>query len=84
MNAYLLNRALGSIPPSTFHLAQTTQFVQHLEPCPGIRFSSRKKPQLAESHQEYGLGSLGQESDEVFAHQAGTNVLAIDHYDGRL
>ena len=75
MNAYLLNRALGSITPSTFHVAQTTQLVQHLEPSPGIRFSSRKKPHP----QEDVLGS-----DEVFAHQAGANVLAIDQYDGRL
>lgn len=82
MNAYLLNRALGSITPSTFHVAQTTRLVQHLEPAPGIRFSSRKKLR-SPGRPDDGLG-IGQEYDEVPAHQSGANVLAIDQYDGRL
>lgn len=77
MNSYLLNRTLGSIYPSTFHVAQTSRLVQHLEPAPGIRFSSRKEPRYQD-----GLG-LDQEPNEA-AHLAGANVLAIDKYDGRL
>lgn len=79
MNAYLLNRALGSIPPSGFHVAQTTRLVQHVEPGPGIRFSSQKKPVAAEDGLE-----AGEAIEEVHAHRAGANVLAIDQYEGRL
>lgn len=82
MNAYLLNRALGTISPSSFHVAQTSRLVHHLEPAPSIRFSSRKQAQSAESRPE-GPGSFDQE-DEILAHQAGANVLAIDQYEGRL
>ncbi|KAL5342113.1 WD40-repeat-containing domain protein [Aspergillus crustosus] len=69
MNSYLLNRVLGTVSPSTFHTAQTTRLVHNLEPAPGIRFSSTKD----------GAST----SDEVFAHTAGANVLAIDQYEGR-
>lgn len=72
MNSYLLNRALGSIAPSTFHTAQTARLVHHLEPAPGIRFSSK--------HPE---GPGLDPGDDIYAHKAGVNVLAIDQYDGR-
>ncbi|OOF98293.1 hypothetical protein ASPCADRAFT_142425 [Aspergillus carbonarius ITEM 5010] len=83
MNSYLLNRALGSISPSTFHVAQTSRLIQHLEPAPGIRFSSRKDTGgRAKNGPPTADSPLGLD-DEVFAHKAGVNVLAIDQYDGR-
>ncbi|KAI9931212.1 hypothetical protein ASPWEDRAFT_101063 [Aspergillus wentii DTO 134E9] len=86
MNSYLLNRALGSISPSTFHVAQTTRLVQHLEPAPGIRFSSRKKVHSTESQPQNTSEVLDDghaPDDQIIAHPAGANVLAIDQYDGR-
>lgn len=79
MNSYLLNRTLGSISPSTFHVAQTTRLVHHLEPAPGIRFSSHQPQQAGEHTEEDGLDT----ENEAFAHKAGVNVLAIDQYEGR-
>ncbi|KAL2822710.1 WD40-repeat-containing domain protein [Aspergillus cavernicola] len=76
MNSYLLNRALGSITPSSFHRAQTTRLVHNIEPAPGIRFSS----QPGNSRE---VDTRIPSSDEVFAHRAGANVLAIDQYEGR-
>ncbi|KAL4941418.1 hypothetical protein BDV06DRAFT_181440 [Aspergillus oleicola] len=76
MNSYLLNRALGSIPPPVFHSAQTVRLVHNLEPAPGIRFSSTKA-QTTENEAQLS------EPDETFAHRAGANVLAIDQYEGR-
>lgn len=76
MNSYLLNRALGSITPSTFHAAQTTRLVHHLEPAPGIRFFSRQSQQAGNVPEE-------DSENEVYAHKAGVNVLAIDQYEGR-
>lgn len=77
MNSFLLNRAIGSISPSAFHVAQTSHLTQLLEPAPGIRFSSRKDPVIPD-----GTDTINSEV-EVFAHQAGVNVLAIDHCEGR-
>ncbi|PWY87147.1 WD repeat protein [Aspergillus sclerotioniger CBS 115572] len=85
MNSYLLNRALGSISPSTFHVAQTSRLIQHLEPAPGIRFSSRKDipaGDRARNGSPAAITQLGLDG-EIFAHKAGVNVLAIDQYDGR-
>ncbi|KAL3475232.1 WD40-repeat-containing domain protein [Aspergillus californicus] len=67
MNSYLLNRAFGSITPSSFHIAQKTRLVHSLEPAPGIRFGS----------------SHNNADEDVLAHSAGANVLAIDQYEGR-
>ncbi|KAL4761539.1 WD repeat protein [Aspergillus foveolatus] len=75
MNSYLLNRALGSIPPSAFHSAQTLRLVHNLEPAPGIRFSSVAQPANSETRKS--------SADEIYAHKAGANVLAFDQYDGR-
>ncbi|KAE8326495.1 WD repeat protein [Aspergillus sergii] len=79
MNSYLLNRTLGSISPHTFHVAQTSRLVHNLEPAPGIRFSSRQNPGQPTSAVDVHLNS----EDELYAHRAGVNVLAIDQYDGR-
>ncbi|EER22960.1 hypothetical protein D8B26_004246 [Coccidioides posadasii str. Silveira] len=69
MNSYLLNRSQGSICPSSFHAAQCSRLIQCLAPAPGIRFSS--------------ASASTTDGDEVWAHKAGVNVLAIDHYDRR-
>ncbi|KAL2863850.1 WD repeat protein [Aspergillus lucknowensis] len=79
MNSYLLNRALGSITPSSFHLAQTKRLVHNLEPAPGIRFSSSRVQPT--SHGEAGTPTPIE--DGVLAHSAGANVLAVDQYEGR-
>jgi DNA excision repair protein ERCC-8 len=81
MNSYLLNRALGSVTPNTFHVAQTSRLVHHLEPAPGIRFSSRKPapPQDDATAFDQELDPIG----EVFAHKSGVNCLAIDQFEGR-
>lgn len=79
MNSYILNRALGSISPTTFHVAQTTRLVHHLEPAPSIQFSSRKPRQVGNTIEE----SEGEPENELLAHKSGVNVLAIDQFEGR-
>lgn len=85
MNSYLLNRALGSITPHSFHVAQTTRLVHHLEPAPRIRFSSLRDIYGGQSERDSALSDANTviESD-VVAHSAGVNVLAIDQNDSRL
>jgi DNA excision repair protein ERCC-8 len=85
MNSYLLNRALGSITPNEFHVAQTTRLVHNLEPAPGIRFSSRRAA-TATDRSEDDVAPLEQElgvTAEVFAHKSGVNCLAVDQFEGR-
>ena len=85
MNSYLLNRALGSVSPNAFHVAQTTRLVHNLEPAPGIRFSSRRAAPEAQSQDD--LAPLDDEepatAENVFAHKSGVNCLAIDQFEGR-
>lgn len=81
MNSYLLNRSLGSITPSTFHVAQTSRLVHHLQPAPGLRFSSHGAADIPGSGSE--LDNDLNHQNEVLAHRAGVNVLAIDRYEGR-
>ncbi|CAG7922597.1 unnamed protein product [Penicillium olsonii] len=84
MNSYLLNRALGSVIPNDFHVAQTNRLVHNIEPAPGIRFSSRKT--TATDQPEDEIAPLDQElgaNAEVYAHKSGVNCLAVDQFEGR-
>lgn len=82
MNSFLLSRALGSVTPHDFHIAQTTRLVHHLEPAPGIRFSSRRVT-ADRPHNGTPDPELDFEPGEVFAHKSGVNCLAIDRFEGR-
>lgn len=83
MNSFLLNRALGSVSPHDFNVVQTTRLVHHLDPAPGIRFSSRRVTAADESHN--GTPDLEADfaAEEVFAHKSGVKCLAIDQFEGR-
>lgn len=85
MNSYLLNRALGTVSPNAFHVAQTTRLVHNLEPALGIRFSSRR---AAPADQNQGDATpLDQDdptiAENVLAHKSGVNCLVIDQFEGR-
>ncbi|OAX83186.1 hypothetical protein ACJ72_02460 [Emergomyces africanus] len=80
MNSYLLNRSQGSISPSTLHVAHNAHLIRSIEPAPGIRFSSSLNQRESDSVEN---GWKDEEQDEVRAHKAGVNVLAIDQYDKR-
>lgn len=86
MNSYLLNRALGSVSPNVFHVAQTTRLVHNLEPALGIRFSNRRAASEDQSQGE-ATTPLDQEdptiAENVVAHKSGVNCLAIDQFEGR-
>ncbi|KAJ6187382.1 hypothetical protein N7519_002290 [Penicillium mononematosum] len=85
MNSYLFNRALGSVTPNEFHVAQITRLVHNLEPAPGIRFSSRRAAAPTDRSED-DVAPLDQElgaTAEVFSHKSGVNCLAVDQFEGR-
>ncbi|KAI5289803.1 hypothetical protein KEM54_003171 [Ascosphaera aggregata] len=77
MNAFLLNRSLGSIEPAEFHNAQLTRLTHCLEPAPSIKFHGCRDIKSAEDSLDEVFTTA------LFAHEAGANVLAIDQYDKR-
>ena len=83
MNSYLLNRALGSVTPHGFNVAQTTRLVHHLEPAPGIRFSSRRVAPADTPRDVTPDPEVDFIPEEVFAHKSGVKRLAIDEFEGR-
>lgn len=83
MNSYLLNRALGSVTPNDFHVAQTTRLVQSLEPAASIRFSNRRAAVPTDWSDAAPLDQELGTTVEVFAHKSGVNCLAIDQFEGR-
>ncbi|KAJ5721269.1 uncharacterized protein N7483_009203 [Penicillium malachiteum] len=72
-------RALGSVDPNSFRVAQTTRLVHSLEPAPGIRFSARPRSQGHTNEKE-----LESPENEIFAHKSGVKCLAIDKKDGQV
>lgn len=91
MNSYLLNRDLGSISPQSFQLAQTSRLVHTLEPVESIKFSSalasndpaKATSSLSQPKYKRLDGSNDEEKEEIWAHKAGVNVLAVDQNEGR-
>ncbi|OAL64505.1 WD repeat protein [Trichophyton rubrum] len=88
MNSYILNRSQGSIHPFQFHFAQSTRLVHGLAAAPGIRFSAVKQHEsqpgaadIAEGIPDILHSDL--DFDDIWAHKAGVNVLAIDQYEKR-
>ncbi|EEQ29290.1 WD repeat protein [Microsporum canis CBS 113480] len=79
MNSYIFNRSQGSIRPYQFHVAQCTRLVHDLAPAPGIRFSSDKQGTTDAAEDRHALYPPELSSEDVWAHKAGVNVLAIDH-----
>ncbi|KAJ5090900.1 hypothetical protein N7532_009584 [Penicillium argentinense] len=82
MNSYLLNRALGSVAPQVFHVAQTERLVHSLEPAPGIRFSSRRAAP-SDRLRDDTTSTPNNSAGEDFAHKSGVTCLAIDQFEGR-
>lgn len=83
MNTFLLSRAQGFVSPQTFSVTQTCRLLHSLEPAPGIRFNSQND--VIKKQQSAGLDIFddGPLLQEVSAHRAGVNTLAIDQHEGR-
>src|SRR5437763_17200212 len=87
MNQVHLRRRLGAVGPQTFQRTQNERLVHALSPS---RLSFNLRPQLGSNATIGGAPtSLGRavssaaDQEELAAHRAGANVLAIDRNEGR-
>ena len=73
MNAFLLNRQLGSVTPQALVQAQHDIAHKALEPAENVSFR-HKAPD-----EEHSLRNM----NDAVAHPAGVNSIAIDRFEGR-
>jgi DNA excision repair protein ERCC-8 len=73
MNAFLLNRQLGSVTPQALTQAQYDIAHKALEPAEDVSF--RQKALDSEHHMP--------SANNAIAHPAGVNSIAIDRFEGR-
>lgn len=84
MNSFLLNRTIGSISPPVLQRAQTTRLVHAISPTPGVRFRNEQTGADVSSTADGQDGCQGGGAEQIWAHKAGVNALAIDRFEGRL
>lgn len=84
MNSFLLNRTIGSISPPVLQRAQTTRLVHAIFPTPGVWFRDEQTgADVASTADQQDQGQDGG-TEQIWAHKAGVNALAIDRFEGRL
>lgn len=79
MNAFLLNRQLGSLTPSSLAKAQNARLLQSLCAAPGVTFT-------LSDHGDRGDGRPREprsSASRATANAAGVNSIAIDRFEGR-
>lgn len=77
MNSYHLGRSLGTFSPQALQRAEAYRFLNAIDAAPGIRFDGRDSSTITSRFDGAGL------EDEVWAHKAGVNCIAIDKFEGR-
>jgi DNA excision repair protein ERCC-8 len=87
MNQLHLGRRLGAVGPQAFQRMQNDRLVQALEPLSlSFNFRSQLASDAASSASSTPLRQAtnsATDQEELIAHKAGANVLAIDRNDGR-
>lgn len=83
MNQLLFERATGSLGPQAFARLQATQLVHSIQHAPTIRFDGGESPLVADDSSA-GTTPESDTNPKIWAHQAGVNALAFDHFDGRM
>lgn len=79
MNQIHIARILGSISPRDFQRAWNEWFINSIEPQLQTKFDGG--PPKEPGYALHGKSSMG--AEQLIAHNAGTNCLAIDNSDGR-
>ena len=87
MNQLLYERSTGNLSPQAFACLQSTRLLHNLQPSPLHHFDGGEREAVIEQRAP-GPSSSAQEYEvqeqRVWAHQAGINALALEHFDRRL
>ena len=73
MSSQLFSRAIGSTGPQILRRVESSRLLQSLGPASEIWFDGKDGPSAA--------GDF--EKENIWAHQAGVNCLAVDRFEGR-
>lgn len=84
MNSFLLNRTIGSISPPVLQRAQTTRLIHAISPTPGVQFRNEHTGTNVAFTAGQQDEDQGRGTEQIWAHKAGVNALAIDRFEGRL
>lgn len=88
MDHSLFERATGALGPNVFARLETTRLMRSFRPAPQFRFDGGHKGTVTDgfggTSEAYALGVDGPKEQDVWAHQAGVNALALERFDGRM
>ena len=79
MNAYLLNRSIGTVGPQELQRYQTYRLLRATQPS-SVRFAGPESDDTSAN----GNGESGSTTDTPLPHSAGVNSIVIDKFEGRL
>ncbi|KAL8784712.1 MAG: hypothetical protein Q9213_003808 [Squamulea squamosa] len=82
MDSQLFARALGTVGPEAIQRAELSRRLYAIQPAPDIEFDGRGSHSMTNDgdQQNRSRGAMG---DEIRAHRAGVNCIAIDRFEGR-
>lgn len=79
MSHLLFDRSTGALSPQAFARLQTTQRIHCISPAPKLRFDGgEKETSTASSALDEETQLAVQQSEKIWAHQAGVNALSLD------
>ncbi|KAL8773216.1 MAG: hypothetical protein Q9209_001892 [Squamulea sp. 1 TL-2023] len=82
MDSQLFARALGSVGPEAIQQAELSRRLHAIQPVPDIKFDGHG-PQPTTNDGDQHNRSRGAIGNEIRAHRAGVNCIAIDRFEGR-
>lgn len=87
MNQLLFERASGALGPNVFAKLEATRLLSSFRPAPQHRFDGGEKGSAIDNGEGGSRGSSYVDIDrkqQLWAHQAGVNALALERFDGRM
>ncbi|KAF3760802.1 WD40 repeat-like protein [Cryphonectria parasitica EP155] len=88
MDKSLFERATGALGPNVFAKLETTKLVRSFRPAPHFRFDGGHKGSATTDSTARGISRSApanhEQGQDLWAHQAGVNALALERFDGRI
>ena len=82
MDSHLFARALGSIGPEAIQRAEISRRLHAIQSAANVEFDGGASQRTTNDGNQHN-GSQGRTGDEIRAHRAGVNCIAMDRFEGR-